>query len=73
MPSELASTIDGLVDAAEYALEVLEDYSDVDDGDEGLPIPNRAMLAKTELERALKIFRLRRIERDMASKNGVIL
>ena len=73
MPSEVASTIEQLVDAAEYALEVLDNYSDVEDGDYGLPIPNRAMLAKTELNNALKIFRLRRIERDIEAQNGVVL
>jgi hypothetical protein len=31
------------------------------------------MLAKTELNNALKIFRLRRIERDIEAQNGVVL
>jgi hypothetical protein len=73
MPNEVASTIEQLVDAAEYALEVLDVYSDVEDGDDGLPVPNRAMLAKTELNNALRIFRLRRIERDIEAQNGMVL
>ena len=64
MSGEKATIIDALVDAAEYALEVLENYSDVDDGDDGLPIPNKAMIASMELDAALKVFRMRREEQD---------
>jgi hypothetical protein len=35
-------------------LEVLYDYSDVLDGDDGQPRPNRAMSMMTEVERAIK-------------------
>ena len=69
MSGEKATIIDALVDAAEYALEVLENYSDVDDGDDGLPIPNKAMIASMELDAALKVFRMRREEQD----KGVVL
>lgn len=46
-----------LLDAIEYALEVLDNYSDVDDGDDGLPVPNKAMLAMMELRNAVVKFR----------------
>lgn len=69
MTGEKATIIDHLVDAAEYALEVLENYADVDDGDDGLPIPNKAMIAQMELNAALEVFRLRRKEQE----EGVIL
>ena len=64
MSGEKATLIDALVDAAEYALEVLDNYSDVDDGDDGLPIPNKAMIAQMELNLALQVFRLRRKEQS---------
>ncbi len=64
MTGEKATIIDHLVDAAEYALEVLENYSDVDDGDDGIPTPNKAMIAMMELNAALEVFRLRRKERN---------
>lgn len=64
MSGEKATLIDALVDAAEYALEVLDNYSDVDDGDDGLPIPNKAMIAQMELNAALQVFRLRRKEQS---------
>lgn len=64
MIAEKATIIDHLVDAAEYALEVLENYSDVDDGDDGIPTPNKAMIAMMELNAALEVFRLRRKERN---------
>lgn len=44
-----------LLDAAQYAIDVLEDYSDVEDGDDGRPVPNRASLARTELKNAIRI------------------
>lgn len=64
MTGEKATFIDHLIDAAEYAAEVLENYSDVDDGDDGLPIPNKAMIALMDLNSALEIFRLRRKEQN---------
>lgn len=44
--------IENLIDAVEYAMEVLDDYSDVEDGEDGLPTPNRAMVALVELREA---------------------
>lgn len=44
-----------LLDAAQYAIDVLDDYADVEDGDDGRPIPNRPMLAITELKNAIRI------------------
>jgi len=44
-----------LLDAVQYAQDVLDDYADVEDGDDGRPIPNRAMLAMTELKNAVRI------------------
>ena len=44
-----------LLDAAQYAIDALDNYADVEDGDDGRPIPNRAMLAMTELKNAIKI------------------
>lgn len=70
MTSEKATIIDDLVDAAEYALEVLDSYADVDDGDDGLPTPNKAMIAQLELNAALEVFRLRRNEDE---SKGVVL
>ena len=51
MPSWLLQ----LLDAVQYAEDVLENYSDIEDGDDGRPIPNRAMLALTGLRNAVKI------------------
>ena len=46
-----------LLDAAESAMEVLDDYSDVVDGDDGRPHPNKAMIALMELRQAVVRFR----------------
>ena len=46
-----------LLDAADLALEVLDNYSDVVDSDYGRPHPNRAMIAVLELRNALARFR----------------
>jgi len=70
MPIEKATLIDTLIDAAEFAAEVLENYADVEDGDDGVPIPNRAMLAYSDLERALEIFRFHRREEEERTKMG---
>lgn len=69
MTGEKATFIDALVDAAEYALEALDNYADVVDWDDGHQTPNVAMLAQMELNAALEVFRLRRKEQE----EGVIL
>jgi hypothetical protein len=48
--------VKNLIWACENAINLLDDYSDVIDGDDGRPIPNAAMIVKMELERALKQF-----------------
>jgi hypothetical protein len=45
-----------LIAAAVYALDVLDDYADVEDDDNCQPVANKAMLALTDLEAALKPF-----------------
>lgn len=62
MTGERATIIEHLIDAAEYAVEVLENYADVDDGDDGRPTPNKAMLALMQLNDALEVFRRHRAE-----------
>lgn len=44
-PSHLAA----LIDAVLGAMDALDNYSDVIDGDDGLPLPNHAMIALMEL------------------------
>lgn len=46
-----------LLYACEQAIEVLDIYSDVEDGDDGRPIPNKAMIASMDLSRALDEYR----------------
>jgi hypothetical protein len=70
MPIEKATLIDTLIDAAEFAAEVLENYADVEDGDDGVPVPNRAMLAYGCLERSLEVFRRHRKEQEEMEKMG---
>ena len=48
--------VKNLVWACESAIVVLDNYSDVIDAEDGRPIPNAAMIAKMELEKALKKF-----------------
>ena len=64
MSGEKATLIDALVDAAEYALEALDNYADVVDWEDGQQTPNVAMLAQMELNAALQVFRLRRKEQS---------
>lgn len=45
--------LENLIDAAEEALEFLEDQADVVDGDYGEPIPNRAMILAAALKSAI--------------------
>ena len=42
-----------LLDAADYALDVLVNYSDVEDGDYGVPTANKAMVAHSYLSDSL--------------------
>lgn len=44
--------VTALLAAVESAMDALDDYSDVLDGDDGLPIPNHAMIALMELRAA---------------------
>lgn len=41
-----------LLEAVQSTLDALEDYSDIIDGDDGLPLPNRAMIALLEIRTA---------------------
>lgn len=43
-----------LIAACEYAIEVLDDYSDVVDGEDGRPYPNKAMIASMDLSKTLE-------------------
>lgn len=46
-----------LMSAIDGALEALDNYSDVIDGDDGLPHPNHAMIALMELRAAVEEYR----------------
>jgi len=46
-----------LMSAIDGALEALDNYSDVLDGDDGLPYPNHAMIALMELRAAAEEYR----------------
>ena len=48
--------VKNLVWACENAIDLLDSYADVIDGDDGRPIPNAPMIVKMELERALNEF-----------------
>lgn len=55
MRAHLWRAIQEMMDAAEYAVETLNKYSDVIDGDYGQPEPNRAMEAMGWLSDQLEI------------------
>lgn len=42
------------VDLAHELLDFVDNYADVNDGDYGKPVPNRALQLKTELERIIE-------------------
>lgn len=55
MRAHLWNAIHEMMDAAEYAVEALDNYSDVIDGEYGQPEPNRAMEAMSWLRDKLEI------------------
>ena len=52
MTQTLTSHQAALLEAVQSVLDALEDYSDIVDGDDGLPLPNRAMIALLEITTA---------------------
>lgn len=56
MISDRTILVGNLIEAAEYALEVLDGYADIVDAadDTSHPTANRAMLASVDLSKALK-------------------
>lgn len=49
-----APTRDDLIDLLHRCVDVLDNYSDVNDGEDGQPVPNRAMSLLTDVQLALE-------------------
>lgn len=54
MNKHLWNAVHELLDAAQYAEEVLDNYSDVVDGEDGQPEPNKAMSAIMSIRHAVE-------------------